>query len=200
MARLESLDRDSAISAVQHVLRHLDNPKELRNNPLLVNETIESLRARIHGICETMRWEATFHPRDSSLVRQIEILRRCDLQREPHAAVAADLGISRRQFYRERSAIVHRVVDHFRRDAQSGKLIQFLVKQTRTSEQLDIEGRSREARLIDRHLVSVLLGRLRETEPAATVVTQIALRLILRLARRRELLPIAMNLAAGGRP
>ena len=38
--------------------------------------------------------------------RQRAILVRCDLNKEPHKSVAAQLGLSMRQFYRERLAMI----------------------------------------------------------------------------------------------
>jgi hypothetical protein len=102
-------------SAAQHVLRHLDDPLALRDNPLvaplfegagaalrpatvldtvaeLVRSCAEQLRAETNGAREhAVRRE-----------RQYQILVRCDLESEPHETVAADLALSRRQFYRER--------------------------------------------------------------------------------------------------
>lgn len=106
---------DGGQAAAQHVLRHLGDPLALRDNPLvaplfggadaalrpasalagvaeLVKLCAERLRAEDNGSLES-------HERRE---RQYQILVRCDLGSEPHDAVATDLGLSRRQFYRER--------------------------------------------------------------------------------------------------
>jgi tetratricopeptide (TPR) repeat protein len=102
--------------AAQHLLRHLDDPNALRGNPLVGPlfdqgegssrvsfEVMNRINALIRACAEQIRGDATA-PRESreNRERQYQILVRCDLGREPHAVVAADLALSRRQFYRER--------------------------------------------------------------------------------------------------
>jgi hypothetical protein len=102
--------------AAQHLLRHLDDPSALRRNPLVAPlfeqgegtpraslDVLNRISALIRECAERIRAD-TSGPSESleSRERQYQILVRCDLGREPHATVASDLALSRRQFYRER--------------------------------------------------------------------------------------------------
>jgi hypothetical protein len=102
--------------SVRHLLRNLDDASALRTNPLvaplfigtgrahraagqstvgLVREVVEHTVASLveTGECDAQR-----------AMRFREILWRCDLRDESHAIVARSLGLSLRQFYRERRA------------------------------------------------------------------------------------------------
>jgi len=97
-----STDFAAAAKACRHLLRHLHQPAALHLNPLLraqlngtptpaaVRDLIEALAA---GIPE----------------RERAIVLRCDLERQPHKTVARDLGLSMRQFYRDRGAMIDRL-------------------------------------------------------------------------------------------
>jgi hypothetical protein len=89
----------SPYSATRHLLRNLGNARELRRNPLArmqfagrsADETLRAVAGRVdsalHAIAST---------------RHIAILMRVDRQRHDPRRVATDLGLSTRQFYRER--------------------------------------------------------------------------------------------------
>jgi hypothetical protein len=107
------------IDACMHMLRHLDDPLALRRNALVAPlfrraraersprrafaQKIERVRTIVESAAEALRSDEAAGdagPRD----RQYQILKRCDLQRESRETVMRDLGISRRQFYRDRAA------------------------------------------------------------------------------------------------
>jgi tetratricopeptide (TPR) repeat protein len=93
------------------LLRNLDNAPELRRNPLVaglfgaapdpeadclvtagIRRSLEGLLPRLNGRHRTM-------------------LEQCDLAGRPHKVVAAELGLERRQFYRERRRLRQRVAE-----------------------------------------------------------------------------------------
>ena len=107
------------IDACMHMLRHLDDVMALRRNPLVaplfgrarsersprraLAQQTQRLRSIVEAASEALRNDETAG--DSILRdRKYHILRRCDLQREDRETVMRDLGISRRQFYRDRAA------------------------------------------------------------------------------------------------
>ena len=102
-----------ALAHAQHLLRNLHNGPALAENPFVAGLGVGAVRRMLAHLDSRMAEEAAHRFRDSSLARQYEIFRRCDLRGEPHTAVAADLGISRRQFYRERRQIAHRIAAFF---------------------------------------------------------------------------------------
>lgn len=104
---------DRTLEHAQRLLRHADNPLVLQENPLTESLDAGAVRRMLEQLCAMMADEARQHVRDTSVVRRYEIFRRCDLAGEPHSVVASDLGISRRQFYRERRIIARRVSDFF---------------------------------------------------------------------------------------
>lgn len=99
-------------AAVRHLLRHLHDAAELRLNPLAENffsgkgfddedplprirECVLTAIARCFD--ENGSGRARVH-----LERQREIILRCDVAGEPDKSVLRDLGLERRQFYREK--------------------------------------------------------------------------------------------------
>jgi tetratricopeptide (TPR) repeat protein len=119
--------------AVAHLLRHLHDASALRTNPIArtyfvaadgnkpipTQERAHALR-RIQELVAVAVDKLLSHEKGDERAaihasRQHAIVRRCDLQRESHAAVAADLGISRRQFYRERKRACARLADYLER-------------------------------------------------------------------------------------
>lgn len=123
-----SSGNDLNLEHAQHLLRHLHDPLALDRNPLMERLGIGAVRKILERLCAAMENEAIQHPRDSSIVRQYEIFRRCDLAREPHAKVAGDLGISRRQFYRERRRIAGRVADAFAQLASNATALEAMAQ------------------------------------------------------------------------
>jgi len=108
----------SSYCATRHLLRNLDDPAELRRNPL-VTEFFPPMRARraaphaaalqhIRGLVLA----ALVACRDTSTAgrscydraRVHAALLRCDLDKQPVSVVAAELGLSGRQLRRERRA------------------------------------------------------------------------------------------------
>ncbi len=102
-------------SAAQHVLRHLDDPLALRDNPLVAPlfegagaalrpaTVLDAVAELVRSCAEQLRAETNGSREHAERrERQYQILFRCDLQSEPHETVAAELALSRRQFYRER--------------------------------------------------------------------------------------------------
>jgi|GEM_PF-5897364 len=89
----------SPYAATRHLLRNLNDARELRRNPLARTEFAgrtagEALRAI------AMRVDSALHEVGSA--RHVAILLRVDTERHEAQSVAADLALSIRQFYRER--------------------------------------------------------------------------------------------------
>lgn len=165
----------------QHLLRHLHDPPALEENPLFQTWGAGAVRKMLERLCATMASAADQHARDSSVVRQYEIFRRCDLMGEPHAAVASDLGVSRRQFYRERRILARRVADLFTPPAPetSEEWLKRLAFETRYSDALIELGRDEESRHVDVSIRRQLTAA--QCVEADTVIVQYA---GIRLARR----------------
>ncbi len=102
-------------AAAQHVLRHLGDPAALRQNSLVAPlfggadgalrpaSALTTLEDLIRRCAERLRSDETGSDEQRERRgRQHQILVRCDLGSEPHEQVASELGLSRRQFYRER--------------------------------------------------------------------------------------------------
>lgn len=107
---------------VRHLLRNLGDVEALRSNRLTARffsaaPTAEGdalvlarIRRRVEALADRLESEAMWYPhRADSLRRQRSILEACDLAGRPHKAVAAELGLERRQFYRERERLRRRV-------------------------------------------------------------------------------------------
>jgi hypothetical protein len=106
----------SPLGAIRHLLRHINDPQELAANPLTADifharaasgltlrEGLQSVRAEVSRCIDQIGQHV-----GDSVVRERNrraalILRRCDLDGAPHPEVALELGLSRRQFYRDRS-------------------------------------------------------------------------------------------------
>ncbi|HEX8806215.1 MAG TPA: hypothetical protein VF741_04660 [Candidatus Aquilonibacter sp.] len=101
-------DRD-LLSAARRLLRELDDERALRANPLLCHLRKaaighDRLRAHILRALAQLDPDSRTGPESARRARQYTILLRCDIERAPHKDVAATLGLSRRQFYRDRRA------------------------------------------------------------------------------------------------
>lgn len=88
----------SPYAATRHLLKHLRNARELRRNPLardeFANRSIEDAQRAIAArVDAALRVESARH---------VAILLRVDAERHDPRRVATDLGLSTRQFYRER--------------------------------------------------------------------------------------------------
>ena len=107
--------------ACAHLLRHLNDPLALRDNPLVEHlftergahrarlgaaqrEALVEVRRLVRAAAEALRGREQHEAAATHAERQYAILIRCDLQQERHGKVAGDLGLSLSQFYRERRA------------------------------------------------------------------------------------------------
>jgi hypothetical protein len=159
--------------AVRHLFRHLDEPDRLRRNPLVrrffedgsgrVTHAREkaALAAIVRVVgegAERARRQDMEANQGERAYRQHTILRRTYFERVPIERVAADLGLSTRQYYRERAAICARVAryveayDH--RPALSAPFsrldpLQFQMEQALQRQELgDVEAASRAYALV----------------------------------------------------
>ncbi|HEY1738308.1 MAG TPA: hypothetical protein VGI86_06350 [Acidimicrobiia bacterium] len=119
--------------AVGHLLRHLHDAAALRANPIaaryfsqtssgggVISEDLEAAAlTRVHAALAAALELVFVRDADEQATahafRQRAIVERCDLLVEPHAKVAADLGLSRREFYRERKRARERLTEYFAR-------------------------------------------------------------------------------------
>jgi hypothetical protein len=111
----------SPYCATRHLLRHLRDARELRRNPLAreafaARDDDAALRAvteRVHRALRAM--DARQHlARTWQGARQAAILLRVDVERHDPRLVAANLGLSTRQFHRERRLAHDRFLDAYR--------------------------------------------------------------------------------------
>jgi tetratricopeptide (TPR) repeat protein len=106
-----------AVSAhdVRRLLRVLGNPVALRRDPLAaclvgegkadiaaLQERADRVLAIVRASLSSMCSHAGAHASNERMRRAAAIVERCDLAGGSHDDVAADLGIARRQFYRDR--------------------------------------------------------------------------------------------------
>lgn len=120
----------SRVEDVAHLLRHLHNGAVLRANPIIerclelgaadgngTHDGRPTIVARAQAMLRAALEQAFAAPKDEQAVerfrRQRAIIERCDIQRELRARVAADLGVSRREFYRERKRACERLAQYF---------------------------------------------------------------------------------------
>lgn len=110
------------------LLRQLDDTVSLRNCTLLhqafakldgseldpAAESIAVLRARAAILSAVATLDTDPSRRNVHFSRQRAIVTRCDLRGEKHVTVAADLGISLREFYRERRRAFQRLLESIR--------------------------------------------------------------------------------------
>lgn len=88
----------SPYAATRHLLKHLRNVRELRRNPLARDEFVSRSADQAQRAIAA-RVDAALPVQNA---RQVAILLRVDGERHDPRRVAADLGLSTRQFYRER--------------------------------------------------------------------------------------------------
>jgi tetratricopeptide (TPR) repeat protein len=112
-----------AASAAQRLLfRSLTDPRLLRTNPLLTRflprraesarddeQAVEAARTAVRALAERFREVDRRRGQREQGERRYLAVVRCDLGCEPVASVAADLGVSLRQFRRERKAARERI-------------------------------------------------------------------------------------------
>lgn len=110
--------------ACHHLLRNLDDARALAENELVApifrsggpaRATRKDERQALASVRRLLRAAAgdllarEGGPAEAHALRQHVILTRCDLMGEPHKMVAAECGLSMRQFYRERRAMIARL-------------------------------------------------------------------------------------------
>jgi hypothetical protein len=110
----------SAYCSSRHLLRNLEDARELRRNPLTQsyfashqtlrrdrqteNAVLERIRARVHRALAHFGPDPGARRAHADLGRMHAALLRCEIDREPLAVVAAELSLSERQLRRERRA------------------------------------------------------------------------------------------------
>ncbi|HEX3670981.1 MAG TPA: hypothetical protein VHT92_04670 [Candidatus Cybelea sp.] len=75
-----------------------------------IDDNLALLRIRAAVLSAVATLDTELNSRNVHFARQRVIVTRCDLRGEKHAAVAADLGISLREFYRERRRALERLL------------------------------------------------------------------------------------------
>ena len=115
-------------SDVRRLLRYLNDPRELRRNALVAHlfesqgertpkaqanvAAMARLRELLKRALERLEPHAESSPRAAARDRRLyTILMQCDIAGEKHETVARELGLSLRQFYRERNAAFARLQD-----------------------------------------------------------------------------------------
>ncbi len=180
-------------SDARRLLRHLNDPRELRKSPLaqrlLEREALPRAQANAAVAAQlreiVARALARMEPSPASVARSAgydrrlhAILTRCDLAGEKHEVVARELGLSLRQFYRDRGSAFERFSEALREELVASDAL----RDSGTSEHLagnlpwqatSFVGREREleeiaALLAPRRLVTV-------TGPGGTGKTRTAL-------------------------
>ena len=94
------------LKALREVLRHLDHPDRLRENPLVASQFHDSTGPEHAAMRIRLSIELAL---EELPPRQREILQRCDLEGEAHPHAIARLAVSERHFYRERRTATERL-------------------------------------------------------------------------------------------
>jgi tetratricopeptide (TPR) repeat protein len=141
-----SVDLD--LDAVRHLLRHLNNLPSLRQNVLVAKFfeddrlTSYALHARVRDIVSNaLDLTLAQHGRDDQVrtVRWRAIVLRCDLGGKSLKTVANELGLSERQFFRERSAVHQAMAPHLVRELADLSESEVLLRDVPSPEELEIE-------------------------------------------------------------
>jgi tetratricopeptide (TPR) repeat protein len=139
---------DVDFEAVRHLLRHLNNLPSLRQNALIAkffeddNLTNYAVHARVREIvANALDLTLAQHGRDDRVrtVRWRAIVLRCDLGGRALKAVAGELGLSERQFFRERHAVHQAMAPHLLREIVALSEPQLLLQDVPSPEELEIE-------------------------------------------------------------
>jgi hypothetical protein len=133
----------SAYCASRHLLRNLDDAAELRRNPLVRahfasarrdggdnGRALDTVRGLVHASLVRCRDRAHAGRARGALGRMHAALLRCEIDKQPLAVVAAELGLSDRQVRRERRAAHDAFLDAF--GAVAGDARGALVRDTAT--------------------------------------------------------------------
>lgn len=116
--------RSSFEAAVRHLFRHLEEPRELRRNPLVSaffesgdSSLAQQCEADVHGqirrLVDVAAERCILTPgSDERRRRQVAIVTKSLRERKPANAVAAELGISKSLLYLERAEICKRIAGY----------------------------------------------------------------------------------------
>ena len=99
-------------AAIRHLVRHIAEPSELRKNPLVAERFAGARPDEAQAFMLQLR--ATIRAALPEGSRAARIVQRCDIEGASHKAVVHELGISRRQFYRERARARELIVEALR--------------------------------------------------------------------------------------
>jgi hypothetical protein len=123
--RTVRINRPSQFAELARLLRRLDDPESVRHSPLVrgafgapqpgngpIDDNLTLLRIRAAVLSAVATLDTELNARNVHFARQRAIVTRCDLRGEKHAAVAADLGVSLREFYRERRRALERLLEN----------------------------------------------------------------------------------------
>lgn len=139
---------DQDLDAVRHLLRHLNNLPSLRQNMLVAkffedgSLTNYAVHARIREIVSNaLDLTLAQHGRDDQVrtVRWRAIVLRCDLDGKSLKTVASELGLSERQFFRERHAVHEAMAPHLIRGLAGLLEPEVLLRDVPSPEELEIE-------------------------------------------------------------
>jgi tetratricopeptide (TPR) repeat protein len=142
---------------IRDLLRHLGNAERLRRNPLAskVLEHTDPDALDAHAVTQCIRnaVSAALHAmqpagtdrsrRATHLRRLLVIVERCDLADELHSAVAHDLGICSRQFYRDRNEALSLLEQTMREQLAVPRAYAHLAQVNEVELQLDLAQRLR---------------------------------------------------------
>ncbi|HYW55093.1 MAG TPA: hypothetical protein VE826_14065, partial [Dongiaceae bacterium] len=121
----------SSYCASRHLLRNLDDPAELRRNPLVracfappagrpdaeSAGALDRVRGLVHASLTRCRERAPAGRFRTGVARMHAALLRCEIDKQPLSVVAAEMGLSDRQVRRERRAAHDAFLRAFRRSA-----------------------------------------------------------------------------------
>ncbi|HTU68958.1 MAG TPA: hypothetical protein VMF11_01450 [Candidatus Baltobacteraceae bacterium] len=137
------------------------------------DESHDRLRARIIGAVESLRPAGSIAKASNRRYRLHQVLVRCELQGESHKAVAAELGISRSQFYADRHEAFLRMANaldgSFATRPVETPLLDPLTLHHEYIEMLFKQGRFDAAWRESLRVLNVVRGQSREIEVWATV-------------------------------
>ncbi|HTD33779.1 MAG TPA: hypothetical protein VK665_08980 [Candidatus Elarobacter sp.] len=122
----------SPYCASRHLLRNLDDPLELRRNPLVracfdappgrhegdPAHALDRVRGMVHASLTRCRERPDHGRAHTGLGRMHAALLRCEIDKQPLAVVASEMGLSDRQVRRERRAAHDAFLHAFRRAAK----------------------------------------------------------------------------------
>ncbi|HEY3676340.1 MAG TPA: hypothetical protein VGK84_10160, partial [Candidatus Tumulicola sp.] len=108
-----------AYTATREILRYRNHPQRLRSNALVRSwwSAAQAGDAKA-GDDEALVWALNRRLHESIAAmpqRYSELLRRCDLEGQPHRSVMRELALSERHFYRERRAAITALGQLFKR-------------------------------------------------------------------------------------